>query len=73
VHVDLQRLDGRGRRILSPEAVDQLLRRDDAPAIDEQEREQRALLRRAERHEPAVGHGLYRLQDAELRSQTLAP
>jgi len=49
VHVDLQRLDGGRRRCLSPEPVDELLGRHHAPAIREQQREQPALLRRAER------------------------
>ena len=49
VHVDLERLDGGGGRRLAPQAVDQLLGRHDTPAVDEQQREQPALLRRAER------------------------
>ncbi len=48
VHVDLERLDGRRGRRLAPEPVDQLLGRHHTPPIDEKQREQPALLRRAE-------------------------
>jgi hypothetical protein len=68
VHVDLQRLQrGRGRRF-APDPVDELLGRDDASAVDEQQREQPTLLRRAESGRLAVQLHLDRTQDAELRS-----
>ena len=73
VHVDLQRLERRGRRRLAPQPVDQLLRGYDASAVDEQKREQSSLLRRTERRRPVVEPSLDRPQDAELHRFSLTP
>ncbi len=68
VHVDLQRLQGRRRRRRSPDSVDELLGRDDPSAVDEEQGQQRALLRRAERGRAAVQQRLDRSEHVELRS-----
>jgi hypothetical protein len=70
VHVHLQRLQGRRRRRVSPQPVDELLGRHDPSAIDEQQSEQPTLLRRAERRRPIVQQRLDRPQDAELQRKT---
>ena len=73
VHVDLQRLEGRRWRSFSPEPVDELVGRHNASAVDEEQREQPALLRRAERSRSAVELGLDRPQDAELQRNPPLP
>ena len=73
VDVHLQRLHGGCRAVPRPRARRQLLGRHHAPAVDEQQCEQRALLRRAERSRSPSDHGLDRPQDAELRRDPRPP
>ena len=73
VHIDLQRLDGGCGRCLPPEPVDELLGRDHAPPVDEQQREQAALFRRSERGRLVVEQCLNRPQNAELHGLPLVP
>jgi hypothetical protein len=49
VHVDLQRIDGGPRRLVTPERIDDPVPRDDLAGFEQQRREQRTLLRRADR------------------------
>ena len=64
-HVPLQRLRCRRRWSLAPQLIDQTIARDHLPATQQQDRQQRPLLRAAE-HNPSfpVGH-LQRPQNAE--------
>ena len=62
----LQRVRRRARRLARPQCVDQPVGRDHAAGVEEQEGEQRPLLRRAERDSLAVGDRLQRAEDPEL-------
>jgi hypothetical protein len=66
VDVHLERGDGGTRRVGSPERVDQLVPRDDGVCVQQQQDEQGALLRRAERERAFVAQCLDRAQDAEF-------
>jgi hypothetical protein len=67
VDVDLQRLNGRPRRFRAPQRVDERLAGDDLVRAQQQQREQGALLRPAERERAAVYDGLDRTKNLELR------
>jgi hypothetical protein len=67
VDVDLQRLDRRARRLRPPEGIDELLARDRAVRAQQEDGEQRALLRPSELDLPPVDDSLDRAKDAELR------
>jgi hypothetical protein len=67
VDVDLQRLDRRPWRVGSPEVIDELVARDDSVRAEQEDSQQRALLRPSERERPVLGLGLDRAQDAEFR------
>jgi hypothetical protein len=66
VDVDLERLDRRRGRCVSPEPVHQPVARHDGTAGEQERREQGALLRRAERDRAGVDDGLDRPKDAKL-------
>ena len=67
VDVDLQRADRARGRPLAPERVDEPLARDGRTAPQQQLREQRALLRAAERNRAALGDHLDWTQQPEFR------
>ena len=69
VHVHLQRGDRRARRLGSPERVDEAVPRNDRVRVQEQERQQGALLRGSERHGAVVSDDLDRAQDAEFHAR----
>ena len=54
------------RRLTGPERVDQAVGRDDAAGVEQEQGEQRALLRAAERDHLSVDRHLERAQDPEL-------
>jgi hypothetical protein len=62
----LERRPGRARRVLAPELVEQLVRRDHAPCVERQQAQQRALLLPAERERPAVARDLEWPEDANV-------
>ena len=62
----LERRRRRSRRLLTPEEVDQSLRRDDAPGLQQEDREKRALLGAPERDVPGLGRDLERAKYPEL-------
>ena len=68
-HIPLQRFRCRRRRSLAPQLIDQPIARDRLPAAQQQDRQQRPLLRAAE-HNPAlpVDH-LKRPQDSESKHE----
>ncbi|HEY7692075.1 MAG TPA: cupin domain-containing protein [Gaiellaceae bacterium] len=66
VDVDLERLDGRGRRRLAPERVDEGVARHRLACPEQQRRQQRALLRPPEVERLAFRAGLDRSQDPEF-------
>jgi hypothetical protein len=65
VHLDA--LGGRGGRLGHPQLVDDPLHRNDVTGVDEKQRQERALLRTAERHGAPVNADLERPQEPELR------
>jgi hypothetical protein len=67
----VERRRSRPRRTLAPQLIDQRVRRDDATGVQEQDREQRALLLPAERYLCAVDGDFERPQYAELNRQDL--
>ena len=71
--VDLDDLGGGGRRRLAPEAVDQPVGRDDLVAVQEQERQQGALLGAAQGERPPIGARLQRSKDQELHCRPRPP
>jgi hypothetical protein len=56
--VDLDRVPRRARRVLGPQCVDELVNGDDLTGVQQQDREQRPLLGRAELGRDPAGHGL---------------
>ena len=72
-HVPLQGLDCRRRRPLAPELVDQPVARDGLVRLQEEDREERALLPRAERDEAVAVANLDRPEDPEVHALILAP
>ena len=69
VHVDLQGVDGRRGRLLTPQRVDQPVARDDLPAGDQQAREQRHLLARRQLDGAGGGGDLHGSEHAELHGR----
>ena len=70
-HVDLDGLHGGGGRPLAPELVDQPLARDHLVRMEEQHREERLLLGRAERHGQSVVEHMQRTEDAVVDQPVL--
>jgi hypothetical protein len=68
-HVDLDDRDRRLRRLIPPQLVDQPLTRDNPVRVQEQQREQRALLRTSQRKQPIALVDLERSEDPELHLQ----
>jgi hypothetical protein len=64
--VVLQRRERSGRRLVSPDAVDQPLGRDDLVRVEQEQREHRTPLRASERHAPLAVEHLERTEDPEL-------
>jgi hypothetical protein len=64
--VHLECLLGRSRRLLTPESVDQVVARDDAVRVEEEDGEQRPLLGGADVDRPAVVDDLERPQDTKV-------
>jgi hypothetical protein len=62
----LERGDRGRRRLSAPERVDESVGRDDAARVEEEEREERALLRPAEREHAVAVDRFERTEDAEL-------
>ena len=65
-HVDLERVARRRRRVLGPQLLDQAVAGDDPVGLQQQDRQQRALLRAAEREPAPVRADLERTEDAEV-------
>ena len=65
-HVDLHRLRRAGRRGLAPEGVDEALDGDRLVGVEQEDGEERALLRAAERQRPIALADLERPQEPEL-------
>ena len=65
-HVDLQRVARRRGRIVSPQLLDQPIPRHDPIGAQQQDREQRALLRSPQREPPAVRVDRQRAKDAKV-------
>ena len=72
-HVPLQRLDRRRWWPVAPELVDQPVARDGLVRLQEEHREERALLPRPERHEAVAVANLDRPEDPEVHALILAP
>ena len=72
-NVDLQRSRSRFGRCAVPERVDQAIARDDAVRVQEEKREQRALLRAAKAEQPAALDDLQRTEDPELDARLRPP
>jgi hypothetical protein len=70
--VVLQRAEGRGRRIVAPDQVDELLRCDDSVRLEQQRCDDRAALQAAERHDALAVEDLGRPQNPELHDVTKA-
>jgi hypothetical protein len=68
--VDLDHLRRAVRRLVAPQGIEQRLDRDDAPGIEEEAREERALLAAPEDGWPSLDADLERPQDAELRRRS---
>ncbi len=66
-HVSLQRLRRRRRRALPPKLIDQAIARDRLPTAQQQNRQQRPLLRAAKHNRPLLLDHLKRPQDTELK------
>jgi hypothetical protein len=66
-HIPLQRFRCRRRRSVAPQLIDQTIARDRLPTAQQQDREQRPLLRPAEQNRPLLLDHLERPQDAELK------
>jgi hypothetical protein len=66
VHVDLERRDRGARRICSPEGVNEPVARNDRIRVQQQEGQQRPLLRRPERQGAVVPDRFDRSQDPEF-------
>jgi hypothetical protein len=64
--VDLDGVARRRRRVLGPQLLDQAIARDDPVGLQQQDRQQRALLRAAEREPVPVRANLERTEDAEV-------
>jgi len=64
--VRLQDLRRRGRRLVGPEILDQTVARDRLVHVEQQDREERPRLRRAQRDRAAFGDSFERPEDAEL-------
>jgi hypothetical protein len=71
VDVDLQRVDRRRGRLLTPQRVDQPVARDDVPARDQQAREQRHLLARRQLDGAGGGGDLHGSEHPELHGRIL--
>ena len=71
--VDLERVLRRLRRLVAPERVRQAVDRDDVVRVQQQRRQQRARLRPADGHRPAVVIDLQRAQDPELHRRAFVP
>jgi hypothetical protein len=67
-HVSLQGLGCRRGTTLTPQLVDQPIGRQRLVGMQQQQREQRALLAPAERHHTALIEDLERAEDAEVHS-----
>ena len=65
-HVDLDGVARRRRRVLGPQLLDQAIAGDDPVGLQQQDRQQRALLRAAEREPVPVRADLERTEDAEV-------
>src|SRR5207248_8375613 len=70
--VSVERLLDARRRPLAPERVDQPVARDDLVRVQHEHGEQRALLRAAERDEPAVDPHLERAENRGLHATSKA-
>jgi hypothetical protein len=64
--VDLDGVARRRRRVLGPQLLDQAVAGDDPVGLQQQDRQQRALLRAAEREPVPVRANLERTEDAEV-------
>ena len=65
----LERGRSRAGRVLAPERVDQPIGRDRAPRVEQEQREQGALLRASELHERCLGTHLERTEQPELQQE----
>ena len=70
--VVLQRAERRGRRIVAPDQVDELLGCDDSVRLEQQHRDDRAALQAAERQDALAVDDLDRSQNPELHDVTKA-
>jgi hypothetical protein len=57
---------GRPRWTIAPQQVDQAVDRDDLAQVDDQDGQQRPLLRGTKRRERSAGTGLHRPEDPEV-------
>jgi hypothetical protein len=64
--VDLDGVARRCRRVLGPQLLDQAIAGDDPVGLQQQDRQQRALLRSTEREPVPVRADLERTEDAEV-------
>ena len=65
-HVQLDQLDGRRRRSLAPQAVDQAIRRHGRAGVERQQRQQRARLARADGDRTSIDVGLHGSQEPNV-------
>ena len=71
--VVLQRRERRGRRLVTPDPVDEALDREDAVRLEQEERQHRAPLDAAECEDALAVTNLERSEDSELHSASLVP
>jgi hypothetical protein len=69
----LNRARRRARRVLAPERLDHLVARDDLAGVQEQEGEQRAVLRAAQRQRDSRVDDFHRAEDPEFHARVVAP
>ena len=69
--VDLHDLRGRRRRLVAPELVDQAVSRNDLVRAQQQDGEQRPLLRSSERQDTSTVSDLERAEKPEVQSRLL--
>jgi hypothetical protein len=70
--VVLQRTEGRGRRIVAPDEVDELRGRDDSVRVEQEPCDDRAALQASERHDALAVEDLDGPQNPELHEVTKA-
>ena len=68
-HVKLDELDGRRRRPLAPQALDQAVGRDGRPGVEREQREQRARLARADGDRTPIDAGLHGSQEPDVHRE----